>query len=354
VHKILVINPGSTTTKIGVFEDKKPVFLDTIRHSTEELKPFKDINDQISFRKDVLMKTLNANGIDVKTFSAVVARGGLLKPVCGGTFKINKIMVKDLEVGVQGKHASNIAGQIAYPIAEELGIPSYIVDPVVVDEMEPIARISGRPELPRTAILHALNIRATAKRFASAMGKSLKDMNLVVVHLGGGVSMTAMKNGRMIDIVNGLGEGPLTPERAGDVPTRELVDLCFSGRFSKDEIMKMLIGKGGLVAYLGTNDAMEVEKRISNGDGQAELIYRAMAYQISKYVGAMATVLSGKVDNILITGGLAHSKLLTDWIVERVKFIAPVVTMPGEDEMEALALGALAIMRGEEEVLEYK
>ncbi|MGI5997082.1 MAG: butyrate kinase [Lutispora sp.] len=355
VFRLLVINPGSTSTKIAVFDNEKPVFEETIRHSNEELAPYATIIDQFEFRKNMILDTLNAKGINITKLSAVIGRGGLLKPIESGTYTVNEAMLEDLRSGSRGQHASSLGGVIAHEIASQLHIPAYIVDPVVVDELDDVARISGMPEIERISILHALNQKAVARRAAKDMGKAYEDINLIVAHLGGGVSVGAHKKGRVVEVSNALdGDGPMSPERAGVLPVGSLIDLCYSGKYTYDEMKKKIVGKGGLVAHLGTNDGREVVKRIEAGDKHAEMVYYAMAYQIAKEIGACAAVLEGNVEAICLTGGLAHDKLFTGWIKERVEFISQVLIYPGEDEMIALAEGGLRILRKEEEPKEYK
>ncbi|NLM42433.1 MAG: butyrate kinase [Clostridiales bacterium] len=355
IFRLLVINPGSTSTKIAVFDNEKPVFEETIRHSNEELAPFATVIDQTQFRKNMILDTLNAKDINITKLSAVIGRGGLLKPIESGIYEVNDAMLKDLKDAERGRHASNLGGIIAYEIASPLHIPAYIVDPVVVDELDDIARITGIPELERISIFHALNQKAVARRLAKDLGKTYEEMNLIVAHLGGGISVGAHKKGRVIEVNNALdGDGAMSPERAGTLPVGGLVKLCYSGKYTYDEIKKKIVGQGGLVAHLGTNDGREVVRRIEAGDKHAELIYKAMAYQIAKEIGACATVLEGKVEAICLTGGLAYDKLLTGWIKERVRFISQVLIYPGEDEMIALAEGGLRVLRKEEAPKVYK
>lgn len=353
--KVLVINPGSTSTKIAVFEDENSLLEKTIRHSSEELKDFKNIIDQYDFRVRVIENELNANGFKLEDFDAFVGRGGLMHPIESGTYRVNEDMLQDLKECRYGEHASNLGAIIAYNLAEKVGKPAYIVDPVVIDEMEPLARYSGLKGIERKSIWHALNQKAVARRAAKDLGKRYDEVNLIVVHLGGGISVAAHKKGRTVDVNNALnGDGPFAPERAGGLPTISLVDLCLSGKYTYEEMKKLLAGKGGLVSHLGTNNAMEVEERIEKGDEYAKLVYEAMAYQVAKTVGEMATVLCGEVDAIVLTGGLARSEMLTNWIKERVSFIAPVMLYPGEDEMRALLEGALRVLRGEEKEKTYE
>jgi len=352
--RILVINPGSTSTKIALFEDAEQVFRKSIPHSREELASYNKIVDQYEFRKDVILKTLQEMDVDIKTLSCVVGRGGLLRSIPSGTYKVNKQMLEDLRVGLQGEHASNLGGILAHSIAEPLGIPAFIVDPVVVDEMWDIARISGMPEIKRRSIFHALNQKAMARAAARDLGRSYEDVNLVVAHLGGGISVGAHRKGKVVDVNDALnGEGPFAPERAGGLIAWDVAKMAFSGEYTPDELRKKIAGKGGIVAYLGTNDMREVERRIAEGDKKAEMVYKAMAYQVAKEIGAMAAAMYGEVDAIVITGGLARDEQFVSWVKERVSFIAKVMIYPGEDEMRALALGALRVLKGEEQAKEY-
>jgi len=351
--KSLILNPGSTSTKIGVFEDTTLIFDETLRHTTDEIAKYDKIIDQKDFRKEVILEFLKDKDIDVKSFDVIVGRGGLLKPIPSGTYAVTDKLVEDLKNAVGGEHASNLGGVLAKEIADEIGVPSYIVDPVVVDELEPVARLSGVPELPRVSIFHALNQKAVAKRYAKEVGKAYEDLNLIVVHMGGGVSVGAHTGGRVVDVFNALsGDGAFSPERAGAVPPAQLADLCFSGKYTQKEIKKLLIGNGGFNAYLGTNNAQEVYQR-SLTDENAKLVLDAFIYQVSKDIGAQAAVLKGKVDQIILTGGIAYGEYVTSEIKARTEFIAPVTVYPGEDELLALAEGALRVMNGEEEAKEY-
>ncbi|WP_077621633.1 butyrate kinase [Sediminibacillus massiliensis] len=352
--RILVINPGSTSTKIGVFDKHQCLFEKTIKHSYEELSNFNRIIDQFEFRKKVILEQLHEQGLNISKFDAVCGRGGLLRPIEGGTYLVNDEMLQDLRMGYNGEHASNLGGILAYAIAEGLNIPSYIVDPVVVDELDDISRISGFPDIPRKSIFHALNQKAVARRAAAELHDKYEEVDLVVVHMGGGITVGAHKKGRVVDVNNGLhGDGPFSPERAGTVPAGDLVAMCFSGQYYRGEIMKKLIGEGGLVGYLNTNDALEVERMIENGDKRAKLVYEAMAYQIAKEIGSAAIALSGSVDAIVLTGGLAYGKRFVDLISERVSWIADILVYPGENEIQALAEGTLRVLLGEEKAKQY-
>ena len=348
-HKMLIINPGSTSTKIGVYEDTTPILVETLRHSSEEIDKYVNIIDQFEFRKEVILNVLKEKNFDIKELDAIVGRGGLLKPIVSGTYKVNEVMLKDLKEAIRGQHASNLGAIIASEIGKELNLPAFIVDPVVVDELEEIARISGMPEIERTSIFHALNQKAVAKRFAKENSKKYEELNLIVAHMGGGVSVGAHMAGKIVDVNNALdGEGPFSPERSGGVPIGDLVKMCFSGKYTQDEIKKKITGKGGFVAYLNTNNAQEVGNAALNGDEKAKLILDAMGYQVAKEIGKCAAVLFGKVDAIILTGGIAYGKYITEYIKERVSFIAPVIIYPGEDELLALAEGTLRVLNGEE------
>ena len=353
--RLLVINPGSTSTKIAVFSDENMEFSETLRHSVEELSQYNSVADQYEFRLNIILNTLKEKNVDINSLSAIVGRGGLLKPIEGGTYKVNETMLEDLRKAERGEHASNLGAILAYGIANMIGVDAYIVDPVVVDELNDVARISGLKDIERKSIFHALNQKAVARRHAKSQGKRYEDMNLIVVHLGGGISVGAHQKGRVVEVANALdGEGPFSPERSGGLPVGDLVKLCYSGKYTYEEMKKKLVGKGGLVSYLNTNSAMEVSERIEKGDEYAKLVYYAMAYQTAKEVGACAAALKGNVDGILITGGIAHDKMFTDWIKEMVSFIADVYVYPGEDELKALAEGALRVLKNEEVAKEYK
>ncbi len=353
-NNLLIINPGSTSTKIGVFQGNKESFQETLRHSSDEIAKYDSIFDQMDFRKDIIINVLKEKNFDLNSLSAIVGRGGMLKPMESGTYTVNEKMLEDLKIGVQGQHASNLGGMLANKIAGELNIPAFIVDPVVVDELDDVARVSGVPELPRVSKFHALNQKAVAKRYAKENGIKYEDLNLIVVHMGGGVSVGAHKEGRVIDVNNALdGEGPFSPERAGTVPVGALIKMCYSGDFTEKEVYKKIVGKGGYVAYLNTNDARDVLKLVSEGDKNAELYFNAFIYQISKAVGEMSTVLEGKVDRIILTGGIAYSDKVVEELRKRIGWISEITVYPGEDELLALAEGALRVLNGEEEVKEY-
>lgn len=346
--KILVINPGSTSTKIAVFHDQKLVFEENIEHSPGELKPFKKIIDQYAFRKETILGVLNKHKIKLDELNAVAARGGLMRPIPGGTYKINKKMLKDLkdESIWQREHASNLGCLIAHEMGKKFSIPSFTVDPVTTDEMGPLARLSGFPEIERRSLFHALNVKAVARKAAKE--------NLIIAHMGGGISVCASRKGKIVDVNNALlGMGPFSPQRAGGLPIGDLVRLCYSGKYKLAGFLKKLTKEGGLMGYLGTDYVPEIEQRIKKGDKKAALILEAMSYQIAKEIGACASVLKGKVDAIVLTGGIAYSKLVTKKIRQRVSFIAEVLVYPGEEEMKSLARGALRVLRGGEKVREY-
>ena len=352
--KTLVINPGSTSTKVGVFEDETLLFEETLRHPTEEIAKYASVIDQKDFRKEIILDFLKEKNCDPKTLNVIVGRGGLLKPIPGGTYAVSDALLTDLKGGVQGQHASNLGGILAREIGDSLGVPSYIVDPVVVDELTDKARISGMPELPRRSIFHALNQKAVARRFAKENGKRYEDLNLIVCHMGGGVSIGAHMKGSVVYTQNALdGEGPFSPERSGSLPTGQLVKLCCSGKYTETELNRMLSGRGGLVAYTGSNDMRYLLAEAKN-DKKIAGVVDAFHYQIAKEVGAMAVVMKGKVDQIILTGGIAYGKETVDAISEMVDWIAPITVYPGEDELLALAQGALRVLRGEEKAQEYR
>jgi butyrate kinase len=355
-RRILAINPGSTSTKIAVFQGDKSVFLKNIKHSTEELAKFNHISEQFEFRKDIIMKEMIDAEIQIDLIEAVVGRGGLVKPIESGIYEVNDRLKEDLRVGILGEHASNLGGLIADNIAQSLPkAKAYIADPVVVDEMTDVARVSGHPEFQRVSIFHALNQKAIGRAFAQSIDKKYEDINVIVAHLGGGISVGAHLKGKVVDVNNALdGEGPFSPERSGTLPTGALAKICFSGKYTLDEIKKMIKGEGGLVAHLGTNDAYEVELKAKAGDAKAKLIQDAMSYQVAKSIGEMAAVLKGDVQGILLTGGIAHNPDLVNYIKDMVSFIAPVVVFPGEDEMKALAMNGYMVLRNEIEPKIYE
>jgi len=352
---ILAINPGSTSTKFALFEEENLIFEKTLRHTSQELSGFNKITDQFHFRKDLIMEELAGQKIDFSAIAAVVGRGGLIKPIESGIYRVNKKMIDDLSTGILGQHASNLGGLIADDIASSLpGTKAYIVDPVVVDELEPVARISGHPAIERVSIFHALNQKAVARLYAESVNRKYEELNLIVVHMGGGISVGAHRKGRIIDVNNALhGDGPFSPERSGGLPSGQLVDLCFSGKYSYQELKSMIAGKGGLVAYLGTNNFIEANSMSNNGDQKAKLIIEALAYQIAKEIGAIAAVLEGEVDAIILTGGLAYQESHVERIKKMVRFIADVVVYPGEDEIKALAFNGLLALDGKIEIKEY-
>ncbi|MBN1339440.1 MAG: butyrate kinase [Bacteroidales bacterium] len=349
IIRILAINPGSTSTKTAVYENETPVFVKNIKHTKEELEVYEKITDQFMFRKDLILKAVKEAEIELDSLRIVIGRGGLLKPIESGVYEVNERMLGDLLNRSFGEHASNLGGLIAHDIARQLpGAKAYIANPVVVDELDDIARIAGHPRFQRRSIFHALNQKAVAREHAKSIMKTYEELNLIVAHLGGGITVGAHKKGKVIDVNQGLdGEGPFSPERSGTLPVGDLARLCFSGDVNYNEVKKMITGEGGLVAYFGTNNAYEVEKRAAAGDMEAKLLLEAMAYQVAKEIGAMATVLRGDVDGILITGGLANSKWMVNLIIERVHKIAPTHVYPGEDELRALAFNGLRIIRGE-------
>lgn len=351
---VLAINPGSTSTKVAVFAGSEPLFTEVITHSASELAAYPRIADQQPLRRDAVMSCLATHNIDIKSLTAVVGRGGLLQPMPSGTFHVSPKMLEELRTPGPREHASNLGAIVAHEIASQVGILAFVVDPVCVDEMEPLARISGLPEIERRSLSHALNLKATARHAANDLGRPYETLDLIVVHMGGGISVSPHHHGRMIDVNQALdGTGPFSPERAGGLPVGDVIRLCFSGQYTYPELFRRVVGRGGLVAHLGTNDAIEIERRIAAGDEHARLIYEAMAYQIAKEIGGMATVLCGHVDAIVLTGGLAYSQMLCDWLRERVGWIAPIMIYSGQDEMQAMVQGVLRVLEGREAALDY-
>ena len=353
--KILVINPGSTSTKMAVYEDEKPVLLRNIAHTAEELAPFGAITEQQDFRRQLILDELQQANIPLE-FDAVIGRGGLVKPIAGGVYEIDEQMVNDTLHGcVMHNHACNLGCLIAHEIAATIdGCRAFIADPGVVDELSPLARISGSPLMPRICIWHALNQRAIARRYARGIGKEYEDLNLIICHLGGGISVAAHEHGRAIDANNALdGEGPFSPERAGSLPAVDLIRLCFSGKYSEKQHLKRIAGQAGLTAHLGTNNMREILERIHQGDEHAKLIVDAMIYHTAKQIASEGAVLCGQIDAILLTGGMAHSDYIVSELRKRIGFLAPVYIFPGENEMQALALNALAVLQGKRKVNIY-
>ncbi len=352
---ILAINPGSTSTKIAVYENTKVVFLKSIQHSSEELKDFKHISDQYQFRKKIILDELTQAKIPVEKIEAVVGRGGLIRPIKSGIYSINAQMKKDLQEGILGQHASNLGGLIADDIAKSIPkARAFIADPVVVDEMNKVAKIAGHPEFKRVSIFHALNQKATARSYARLLNKKYEELNLIIAHMGGGISVGAHQKGRVIDVNNALdGEGPFSPERSGTLPAGQLVEQCFQKGNDLESLKMKITGRGGLMAYFGTNSAYQIELMAMDGDENARLIQDAMSYQVAKEIGAMATVLHGEVDGIILTGGIANNPMVVEYIKKMVTFIAPVIIYPGEDEMHALAMNGLMVLKGDVEPREY-
>ncbi len=354
VFRILVINPGSTSTKTAVYENEEELVVTSFRHSRAELDAAGSILNQKELRMGYIFQMLKENDIPLESLDAVVGRGGLVQPIDSGTYLINQRMLDDLIHSAADVHASALGGIIAHEIATRVGIPGYVVDPIVVDEMEPVAKLTGIPGIERRSVFHALNQKAVARRCAADMGMKYEDGRFIVAHMGGGITVGAHRYGRVIDVNDGIaGEGPFTPERCGQVPIQQLISMCFSGEYTEDELLKMARTTGGMYAYLGTNDLQKCERLIREGDEYAALVLESMAYQVSKEIGAMFAALEGRVDAIILTGGLAYSTRFTGVIKQRVGLIAPVKIYPGEDEMLALAQGVLRVLRGEERVMTY-
>lgn len=352
--RILTINPGSTSTKIGVFHNERSIFEKTLRHNIEELSDLTELLISMNFVKTIFSKRFMSRESIFQSLMQSAQEAGF-SAIEGGTYVVNDEMIEDLKSGYAGQHASNLGGIIAREIADGLNIPSYIVDPVVVDEMSVLAKVSGMPEIERKSIFHALNQKAVARKAAASLGKRYENMKMIITHMGGGITIGVHDRGRVVDVNNGLhGEGPFSPERAGTVPAGDLVDLCFSGEYTKEEIMKKLVGTGGLLGYLGTNDAVKVEQMIQGGDEKARFIYDAMAYQVAKEIGAASAALKGEVEAIVLTGGLAYGKSFVSAIRSYIDWISDVLVYPGENELQSLAQGALRVLQGEEQSKQYR
>lgn len=355
MHRILAINPGSTSTKFAVYFDEKCVFAKTIRHPLPQLLRYKKVINQFAFRKGLIIEALMEEGIEVDAIKYIIGRGGLTYPLESGVYEVNNLMLSHLREGVMGQHASNLGPLLADYIALQIpGARAYIADPVVTDELQDVARYAGHPKFKRRSVFHALNQKATARLHAQNIGQAYEELKLIVAHLGGGISVGAHKNGKVIDVNNALdGEGAFSPERSGTLPVGQLIDLCYSGKISKDQIKRMVTGEGGYVAYMGTNDAAEVQRMASAGDKHALNVQAALFYQVAKMIGEMAVVLEGNVDGILLTGGLAYNSELEKYLRSRTSFISELFVYPGEDELEALAMNALRVARGEVIAKEY-
>ena len=350
MYKILSVNPGSTSTKFAVYEDEKLVCLHTIRHSADDLKPFESLLEQHEFRKNLMVDYLAKDGIDITELSAVVGRGGLVRPLESGVYSVNDKYIEDLKTRYSAEHASNLGGVIAREIAETIpGCLALIADPVVVDEYQDVARISGLPQIPRHSMFHALNHKAIARKYAAANGTTYEKLNLVIAHMGGGISVAAHRLGTVVDSNQGLdGYGPFSPERAGTLDAGQLIDMCFAGKYTHDEMRKLLVGNGGLMAHLGINDTKVILQMVESGDEKARLILEALAYNVAKEIGAMLAVLHGEADAVVLTGGIAYSKFVVEYIKKMISPMIKVTVYPGEDEMEALAMSGLRVLRGEE------
>jgi butyrate kinase len=354
MYTILVINPGSTSTKIGVFQDLKECFSETVAHSSAELSEYPSVAAQYEFRKRHILKALFDRGFDTRTISAVVGRGGVLRPIPGGVYRVNETMLEDIRAARYGEHASNLGALLADALGAEWKVPAFIADPVVVDELADVARVSGHALFKRKSIFHALNQKAVARRYAKETGRAYENLTLIVAHMGGGVSVGLHLKGKVVDVNQALnGEGPFSPERAGTLPAADLVKLCFSGEYGEREVLKMISGQGGFVSLLGTNDMREVEKAAASGDPKASLYYEAFIYNVAKYIGSLAAAALGKVDAIILTGGIAHSKNVQDGVRRMCEWIAPLIVYPGEGELEALAQGGVRALSGEAAVQEY-
>lgn len=353
-YKVLAINPGSTSTKVALYDEERPLLDLTLRHTTEELTRFTDIIDQLDWRRGLILSALREKSFDIKELSAVIGRGGLIRPIPAGVYEVNSRMRYDLR-NAQMKHACNLGGLLAAQIAHMAGVKAYIADPPVVDEMDDVARITGMPMCPRKSVFHALNQKATARLHCERTGLVYEESNLIVAHMGGGISVGAHRQGKIVDVNNALdGDGPFAPDRAGSIPSSELIKVCFSGQYTREELLKYISSKGGMVAYLGTNSVMQVMERIEQGDQRAKKVLDALCYNVSKQIGAMAAALAGRVDGIILTGGIAYNELVVNYIREHCAFIAPVTVYPGENELESLVANALVVLRGTIEPKVYK
>lgn len=345
-YKVLAINPGSTSTKVALYEEERPLLDLTLRHSTEEISRFATVNDQLDWRRGLILSALREKEFDIKQLSAVIGRGGLIRPIPAGVYEVNSRMRYDLR-NAPMKHACNLGGLLAAQIAHMAGVKAYIADPPVVDEMDDVARISGMPMCPRKPVFHALNQKAIARLHCTRTGQVYEQTNLIVAHMGGGISVAAHKQGRIVDVNNALdGDGPFAPDRAGSIPASELIKVCFSGQYTREELLKFISSKGGLVAFLGTNSVIQVMERIDAGDQRAKKVMESMCYNIVKQIGAMTAALSGNVQDILLTGGIAFNEPIVEYIRKHTSFIAPVTVYPGENELEALVSNALVVLRG--------
>lgn len=352
--RLLVINPGSTSTKVAIFEDDKQVLDETLRHTAEELSPFTTTVSQKDYRKGHVLDKLKEKNFQLKDFDAIVGRGGMVRPLQSGTYQVNEAILNDLTNANYGEHASNLGAIVANELCAEAGCDAYISDPVVVDELQDLARISGLPQAPRRSVFHALNQKATARIYCKEVDQDYKDVNILICHMGGGISVGVHSGGKIIDVNNCVnGTGTFSPERAGTLPVADVIDMCFSGDYSQYDMMKLINGKGGLMAHLEMNQAHHIVEKIEAGDKKAALVLDAMAYNIAKEIGAAATVLNGKVDAICLTGGIAYNDYVCSRIIKRIEFIAPIKRYPGEDEMGALAANVLRVLNGEEEALVY-
>lgn len=351
--KILVINPGGTSTKISLFQGEKEIFKENISHTQADLNDFKTVFDQFTYRKNLIVNILEKNKYKINELGCVVGRGGLMKPIAGGVYPVNDKMIEDLRNAINGEHASNLGAVLAKNIGDEAGIPSFVVDPVSVDEFDEISRITGISDIEKASWLHALNHKAVCRKTAGKMGGEYKDYNFIVAHLGSGISIVAHKNGNMIDGSGGRSDGPFSPERSGGLLAYPLIKLCYSGKYTESEMVNKVSNIGGMYDYLGTKDMVGIEEMIKNGDAKAKLIMEAFIYQVSKEIAMYGASLCGRVDSIILTGGIAYSKLVTSGVKERVSYLGPVEVIGGEMEMEALALGAVRVFERKEETKVY-
>jgi butyrate kinase len=351
--KILVLNLGSTSTKVAMYEAEKVVWAESVNHTQEELNDCRE-QGEFELRKNCILDVVARRGASLDDIDCVASRGSNVKPISGGIYAITPEMIDDMQCGKYGLHANMYGGMVAYDLGQQKNIPALTVDPPTIDEFCESARYSGIPQLTRQSRFHALNQKATARKVAGKLGKSYDEVNLIVAHLGGGISVGAHRKGNAIDVNNALdGDGPFSPERAGSLPAGDLVKMCFSGDYTQQQVMELVQGKGGLFSYLGTKSGLEIEKRISEGDSRFEEVFETMCFQIAKEIGSCAAVLEGEVDAIALTGSLAYSQRVVDSLTRKVSFLAPVHVDPGENEMDALASGAMRYFTGQEQLATY-
>ncbi len=351
---LLIINPGGTSTKVSIFEEERELFKKNIAHSYEELQPFNRVMDQLHYRKKIILDFVKKTGLKINNFSAIVGRGGLMKPIPGGAYRVNETMINDLKNRINGEHASNLGACIAYEIAEKIGIPAYVVDPVSVDEFFDVSRITGIKDIVKSSWLHALNHKAVCRLTAKKLAKTYEKCNFIVAHLGSGISIAPHLMGKMIDGSGGRSDGPFSPERSGGLPTYDLINLCFSGKYTYEKMVDKVSNGGGLYSYLNTKDMKIIEEKARAGNKEYRLVLDAFCYKIAKEIASYTASLEGKVDGVILTGGIAYSKYVVDYLKNKIGWIAEFFVVPGEIEMQALASGALRVLKNEEKEALYQ